>query len=368
MRTAIQSTLLSILIVGVSAFAVPALSDACAPAWPRDVVVEIASESAIIAWDPSTKTQHFIRRAAFNATANSGVKVEDFGFLVPTPTQPILAEVNDKVFDELAKVTAPLTETVKGSGGGCAIGCGGMRAPSPGAAASVEVLEEKHVAGYDAKVLKATDTEVLAVWLKDHNYESRPALMRWLKPYVEKGWIVTAFKIARDPSTPASAAIGTSAVRMSFTTETPFFPYREPDDMRGAKSPRLLRVFFLGDKKMTGNLGSTEWPGKVVWAGKFHAEQAKAIAPLLKVPGFALDENTWLTEFEDPSSPRPGESDVTFVAHPDQTPVARPTRIMYTQRPDAAGKAGFAVFAVGIVAVYLIQRLRLSGISMKTRR
>jgi hypothetical protein len=352
-----------LVLLGAGVLAVPAPVGACAVVPARDVIVETASESAIIAWDPATKTQHFIRRAAFNATANTGAKVEDFGFLVPTPTQPVLEEVSDQAFDELAKVTAP-KEQVQKRPSGCAIGCGAAeKMPVAGSAPpghSVEVLDEKHVAGFDAKVLKATDAEVLAAWLKEHNYESRPAVARWLKPYVEKGWIVTAFKITRAPGSPAGAAVGTSAVRMSFTTDAPFFPYSEPEDMRDSKTRRLLRVFFLGDLIMTGKLGTSDWPGKAVWAGRVPAESARTIAPLLKVPGFKLDENTRLTEFEDHSSPRRGDSDVTFTVNPDQTPVERPTRIIYSQRPDAAGKAAFAALALGVIGVYLLQRLRFA--------
>jgi hypothetical protein len=362
------------LAVGVVVVPAPPRTDACAVALHRDTVVEVASESAIIAWDPATKTQHFIRRAAFSASAKNpakdatkdgakdakDAKVEDFGFLVPTPTRPVLEEADDKVFDELAAVTAPRVEKQKRpEGGGCGLACGSKSAMAPGGH-SVDVLEEKHVAGYDAKVLKATDADALGAWLKEHNYESRPALTRWLKPYVEKGWIVTAFKIARAPDSSASAAIGTSAVRMSFTTDAPFFPYNEPDDMRDAKTQRLLRVFVLADKKMTGELTGAEWPGKVLWAGRLSAASATKVAPLLKVPGFKVDENTWLTEFEDHAAPRPGVADVVFRAHPDQTPVERPARITYTQRPDAAGRAGFAVLALGIVGVYLLQRMRFT--------
>ncbi len=349
-------------LLASSLLAVPSPSEACAPAPPRNVTVEIASESAIIVWDAATKTQHFIRRAAFNASASAGAgaKVEDFGFLVPTPTRPVLAEVDDKAFDELAKVTAPKTETRKRSeGGGCRLGCGGMSSV-PGAAQTVEVLEEKHVAGYDAKVLKANDPVALTAWLNERGYEVRPALARWLKPYVEKGWIVTAFKIARVPDAPASVAVGSSAVRMSFTTDAPFFPYSEPDDLREAQTKRLLRVFVLAERKMAGKLGAAEWPGKVAWAGKLPAGAANAITPLLKVPGFQPTETMWLTEFEDTSSPRAGDSDVTFVHDPAQIPVERPTRIVYAARPDASGKAGFALFVAGIVGVYLLLRVRLA--------
>lgn len=345
-----------VLLMG-AVLAPPAATDACAPAPPRNVVVEIASESAVIVWDAKTKTQHFIRRAAFRATANEGAKGDDFGFLVPTPTQPVLAEVDDKAFDELARVTAPKTETVKrgGDGGGCRLGCG-FSGSAPGGARPVEVLDEKHVAGYDAKVLRANDPDALTAWLTERGYEVRPALTRWLKPYVEKGWIVTAFKVSRAPGAPASYAVGTSAVRMSFVTDAPFFPYSEPDDMRDSKTKRLLRVFVLADARMAGKLGAGEWPGKVAWAGKLPADAVAALPPLLKVPGYAPTAETWLTEFEDAASPRPGTADVTFAVDDNQRPVERPSRIVYAARPDPAGRAGFVVFAAALAAAYLLMR------------
>ena len=349
---------LSVLCSLVAALiVVPVPAKACAPAPPRNVFVEIASESAIIVWDSATKTQHFIRRAAFQPISTGDVKFQDFGFLVPTPSQPVLEEVSDTAFDELAKVTAPKTETRKrpSDGGG---GCGCSASKSSGEASKVEVLEAKHVAGYDAKILKATDTEALAAWLKEHEYEARPALMAWVKPYVEKGWIITAFKIARDKDTSTGFAIGSTAVRMSFTTDTPFFPYSEPADMKDAKTKRLLRVFFLSDKKMMGlrrlKSGTRRSPGL-----KLPAENAKAARTATpEIPGHEPGENTWLTEFEDDLSPRPFGNDVKFVASQNQDPVERPTRIVYTARTNAAGRAGFAIFAASILGVYLLMRVR----------
>lgn len=342
------------LLLGAVLFATPTPVAACAVALPRNVVVEVASESAIIVWDSTTKTQHFIRRATFSANAAEDTKIEDFGFLVPTPTRPVLEETDDKAFDELAKVTAPKTETQKRPSGGCGIGCG---AAPPAAAEKVEVLEAKHVGGYDAKVLKASDPEALGEWLKEHGYESRPALTNWLKPYVAKGWIITAFKIARMPEASAGA-IGSTAVRMSFTTDVPYFPYSEPEDMRGAKPKRLLRVFFLSDKKMVGMRGAAEWPAKIAWAGPLTTEGAKAVAPLLKIPGYTPGNETWLTEFEDNASPRTGDLDVTFTTNPNQEPVHRPNRIVFAARTDAAGRASFAMLAAGVVGVYLLLRFR----------
>src|SRR4051794_39286311 len=89
----------SLLILAGMAGVWQAGATACAPAPPHNVPVAIASESAIIVWDEKSHTQHFIRRASFATQA------KDFGFLVPTPTRPTLAEADDAAFEELAKLT-----------------------------------------------------------------------------------------------------------------------------------------------------------------------------------------------------------------------------------------------------------------------
>jgi hypothetical protein len=67
-----------------SLFATPARS--CAPVSRFQVPVVNADQTVILIWDAETKTQHFIRRAAFKSDA------DDFGFLIPTPGQPELQD------------------------------------------------------------------------------------------------------------------------------------------------------------------------------------------------------------------------------------------------------------------------------------
>src|SRR5687768_14117180 len=76
---------------------------ACAPAPHSGERITIAEESAVIVWDPATKTEHFIRRATFQGEA------KDFGFLVPTPAVPTLTAVDDGIFDFLQEQTARKT-------------------------------------------------------------------------------------------------------------------------------------------------------------------------------------------------------------------------------------------------------------------
>ena len=57
-------------------------TSACCPAPPSGKPVVNADQTVLMIWDGATKTQHFIRQASFKSEA------DDFGFLVPTPTQP----------------------------------------------------------------------------------------------------------------------------------------------------------------------------------------------------------------------------------------------------------------------------------------
>jgi hypothetical protein len=333
-------------VLAAALFVAPEPATACAPAPPRNKPVEVASESAIIVWDEEAKTQHFIRRASFQTEA------QDFGFLVPTPTQPTLAEADNEAFDTLAKITAP--EVVKQpapSSSGCSIGCSSPQgAAMPNVADKAEpvrVLDEQRVAGYNDVVLEADDANALNSWLTEHGYEFSPALTEWADQYIKAKWKITAFKIAK--RAPEEKTVGTSAVRMTFKTDRPFFPYREPQPPRpdkesqdGRKEPRrLLRVFFVSDRKAKGALGEEgAWPGKVVWSNKVEAADREKVFKQLKLPEKTGPAAWWLTEFEDHSSPRPGTDDVYFAAADDQMPVKRPPHIQYVFN----GAANFAVY------------------------
>jgi hypothetical protein len=256
-------------------------------------VVRLASESAIIVWDAAGKTQHFIRRARFET------KAHDFGFLVPTPTRPELAESSDRAFDLLQRLTVRRVKKKAPARSKGAV-------PPP----RVEVLETKRVAGLDAAVLKANDAAALTAWLKKNGYPSRPAFTEWLKPYVARGWIVTAFKIVKGAR---GDQVGTRAVRMSFKTDRPFFPYREPADTGREEGRRLLRIYYVGEGRSEGVLGEGgKWPGRVRGTRKLSEAQQKEVLDLLKLPAATLKPGAWVTRFEDLSKTRPGNQDVYF--------------------------------------------------------
>ncbi len=312
---------------------------ACGMAVPLNGHVAVSDESAVIVWDSQAKVEHFVRTASFSSTS------AEFGFLVPTPTQPDLGEVLPATFPHLERITAPRVEyrTQKISGSRNSMNKGTTApAPAGGGARNVQVLEQKRVGNFDAAVLKASDESTLQKWLSDNGYDARPELASWLKIYTELNWIITAFKIATGlKNSPGnSVAIRSTAVRMSFPTERPFYPYREPVERQSGSADatnrsRLLRVYFLADARYDGKLGETgpAWHGSVVVSKSLDkANASESIANLkLNAPvNHVLQDRAWrLTEFEDHSSPRPGTDEVYFAYSANQNEVERPPQIVY---------------------------------------
>jgi hypothetical protein len=356
----------ALLAAGIALVATPTDSSGCAAVPPLDQRVSVSDESALVVWDEGTKTEHFIRRARFEGTAY------DFGFLVPTPSRPQIDEADDSLFADLAALTVPKTvyetreierELNFGCGadmrGGAAPGNAMMAAGKANAPGGFDVLEQKRVGDLDYAILavraggdaEASAADVLK-WLKDHGYAVRPDLVEWIAIYARDKWVLTAFKIAgvppavreREPVPPKNGAkdgrsvtLNSTAVRMSFKTERPFFPYREPAGQRVDQTPgahRLLRVFVAAKQRVAGKLGdgSVVWPGKTVWANSITEQPLTSLHAKGKLPA-ATEPAAWrVTEFEDYSSPRPGTDEVYFEPAADQSVVERPPHVITTYK------------------------------------
>jgi hypothetical protein len=339
-----RTTLLAACVRACLALSVPALAllaptdaAACCPAPPSGKPVVNADQTVIMVWDAAAKTEHFVRRASFKSDA------DDFGFLVPTPAQPELAESGDDAFPYLAKLTAPEIKRMARPSAGCAGGCSRSKSAavpaSAAAKAEVTVLEEKTVAGFHAVVLDASSASALTGWLKDHGYAFSPEIEAWAKPYVDGGWKITALKVAKDPSATASKGVAAASLRISFKTERPLFPYREPESKRAADalgiSGRTLRIFMVADARMDGELTKdSPWTGNAVWAKELRAEDRTHLLESLKLPPTTGPAKAWLTELEDQWPYRAAPADLYFSRAAHQDKLERPPIIEYYSAND----------------------------------
>jgi hypothetical protein len=340
---------------------------ACCPVGQQGVPVVNADQTVIILWDAATKTQHFIRKASFVSEA------EDFGFLVPSPTVPELAESGNDAFPYLFKLTEPEVKKLPRPAGGTGCGCGSVLAPqaaSPGVAnqPAVQVHLEKEVAGFKAAVLETKSGTDLVRWLKDNGYSYSKQVKEWAEPYLEEGWLITALKLAQGKAS-QDKRVAAAALRMSFKTERPLFPYREPDYINavetvGAKK-RLLRIYFLAEARYRGVNPSELWSGRVVWAHPLNGETRRKILDLLKLPPDVGPAEWWLTEFEDNWAYRIVADDLYFQPDKLQNPLKRDPVIEYVVAPTPWPADLAACAALAAVALpSLIRRVRRAGTSL----
>lgn len=316
------------LLPGFIVLSVPTWGWACTTTAPPGEQVQITDESAIIVWDEARHAEHFIRRASFQTTARN------FGFLVPSPATPTLSAVGDAPFEELEEDIKPQvvvrhlivwTSWLFGHGTSDDETTTATTNAATTTSGGAQVEARQRVGNYDAVVLAADDAHALHDWLQQHGYDARPDLVAWLQPYIAAHWKITAFKMASDAASGTSTvAFDASAVRMSFATAHPFFPYREPEDARDPKEPhpaRSLRVFFLGSERMAGTVGQTApgtaWQGATEWADTL--PNHPKLASELGLTPEQMPANAWLTSFMDRSSPRPGADDVYFLPAADQS-------------------------------------------------
>lgn len=155
--------------------------------------------------------------------------------------------------------------------------------------------------------------------------DARPEIGEWVTPYVEKKWIVTAFKYAgnsRQPSAPLTRA----SVCLSFETDVSFFPYRVPSDIRVApQDGSLLRLYFAGQEKVHGEFEDSK--GQKWSASTKFSDRNPSMSGILKMVLSQEEEQSeipfvpWLSAFEDETWPG-GEEDLYFKTSSDQKAIS----------------------------------------------
>jgi len=315
----------------------PVQVDACCPVSRLGKNFRIGDQRVLIAWDPQTKIEHFVRQAAFDPPLSAkklieqtssqqddsvvrneseGIEPDDFGFLVPSPSEPQIEEADAQVFDALETAIEPRIQTqdrwsvnpfpLALSPFLLAASQTTLRVDSNAVPTSgVSVLQSKKVAGYEVAVLRASDSGELVGWLKENNYEVRKDLQEWVEPYVRDGWLITAFKYDIGSK---RARVG--SVRISFATDKPMFPYRVPKDQFSEQGRgNLLKIFVVGPGRASGSLAQAD--SSPAWnRGKLRYSMPMEREPLDELLGdsipqgsFASPERMWLTAWDDPTWP-----------------------------------------------------------------
>ena len=307
---------------------------ACAGVGRQGKPVLNADQTVLMVWNAAARTQHFIRQANFKSAG------DDFGFLVPTPSTPELAEAGDAAFAYLKKLTEPAVVRK-------ALLRNGETPKS--AAASVRVLSEQDIAGFHATVLEADKGVALAKWLSQHGFDFSPAVAAWADPYVKRGWKFTALKIAKGQGEGRNAAA--KALRITFKTEQPLFPYREPESGKDEQTAlraygRMLRMFFVAETQYESWLGDQRFE-QTAWSGALTKAQRAELHGLLKLKDDDAPVKAWLTEIEHHWPYELAAEDVAFRPAKSPTEIRREPHVEYYYADDRFGSPLLLVGAVG---------------------
>lgn len=258
--------------------------------------VLMTHENVVIVWDEKSQTQHFIRQANFDS------KAKEFGFIVPTPSEPDFSVANQEAFSRLQSLIPPPRS----------FGCSKNEEDSVTAAGGVEVLKTEQVGDYEATVVKATDGEVLNAWLQDNGFISRPAMTEWLDGYAKKQWVFTALKYKADEDSKTE----TNAIRISFKTDRPHYPYKMPKDTWPEGHNRPLKLYFVAAHAIDAKYVDTNdhWEATKEWSGPLPADQRADLAEELGLKESDLPENAQVTIFENGRNKHGYDQDLTFAA------------------------------------------------------
>jgi hypothetical protein len=197
----------------------------------------LSVERVLLAWDPGTGFEDFVREVRFERASQA------FGFVVPVPSTPEVSGVEGSPFDAIA-AAFPFQESTGGVGGGR-----GRGGPVSGAAdTGVTVLATKRIGSFTSFIISATDGGGLAAWLASNRFDARDAGKDWLQHYVRLGFTFVALRYDGPPA--GSTPVMTSqTVRIRFRTPLPYYPYLEPAQTDAPQAPRELKVWMASPRR-----------------------------------------------------------------------------------------------------------------------
>jgi HEAT repeat protein len=117
--------------------------------------------------------------------------LEEFGWLIPTPSLPKVEKGRMEPFYELSQLTQRHFGTPGAKGTREKV----TMSAAAGGEERVKVIEIKTVGAYEVAVLSAQDSDSLERWLKAHDYSFPEGKSKLVEQYTLRGWYFVAAKI-----------------------------------------------------------------------------------------------------------------------------------------------------------------------------
>jgi len=362
-------------------------ASADASVYPAGKIIRAANERAVVVWERARRVEHIVRQLDVEGEAPA------FAMLVATPSEPTVSKVKDDPFKRVGALVADVV-------------------PPPPAPEATPLPVSK-LDDFEVKTVKATEPAELQELLAKSKLEVRPLVSTWIQKVATKGWYITALRFSGAPA--GARTIKTPAVRFTFDTDSPIYPYMEAPPtraeqqdfsaghpgFRSTSQSRVLDVWFAGDDPMTSfqRLAPSNPPPY----GVAHATGDALATALGDTKAWGLEPKglpDWtLTHFHEASfrfavddiafRPQDARAHTTFdadggaappdpaAAGADATPPARPSRPAIDRpasrgprgeaSPAARSRAGARKFVFGVAALAVLGGLLFAAREMRNR-
>lgn len=172
---------------------------------------------------------------------------KDFGWVVPTPTQPQVSKSSDELFTSLAKLTTPEIDQVE------AVPL--MMAPNTLLEdKGVAVVEAKEVGIYKTSILKASDQEALYNWLKENGYQYPEQGKYILDEYIQKGWFFTACQVRPEAASELTAEQlrggHATPLKLKFASDKIIYPLKISSLIQYQDAPQINEKISVARKSV----------------------------------------------------------------------------------------------------------------------
>lgn len=205
--------------LGVAAGAMPSTASACGGCFGPQQTVQVVTDHRMV------MAIHSDESILWDQIRYTG-RPEDFSWVLPVRGDVQVMTAASAFFDELDAATAPVLQapaacpsTSRGLGGFASAG-----ASAPSLADSnngVTVIRTETVGPYQAVLLRGTDADALATWLRSNGYAIPPALEPMIQSYNDMHMDFYAMRLR-----PGEGVQAMQPVRVRFASPSPVLPLR----------------------------------------------------------------------------------------------------------------------------------------------
>ncbi len=148
--------------------------------WNKEIDINEPTQKAIIVHDAGR--EEMLLQVKYEGP------LEEFGWLIPTPSLPKVEKGSMEPFYELSQLTQRRFGMSQHNGVQ-------SLGEAKGAREDVKVIEIKTVGAYEVAILSAQDSGSLTRWLADHDYSLPEGKSEIIDEYIHRGWYFIAAKI-----------------------------------------------------------------------------------------------------------------------------------------------------------------------------